>query len=48
MKNIEILTVAFSSLSDSQLKRLDRYEKSGKKFLCGKKDATWFCRNGLG
>ena len=48
MKNLEILTVAFSSLSDTQLKRLDRYEKSGKKFLCGRKDAVLFCRNGLG
>ena len=47
MKNLEILTQAFSRLSNIQLKRLDRYEKSGKKFLCGK-DANSYCLDNLG
>lgn len=47
MTNLEILTDAFSSLSNIQLKRLDRYEKSGKKFLCGN-DADIFQRDNMG
>ena len=47
MTNLETLTLAFSALSDKELKRLSRYEKSGKKFLCGK-DADIYCRDGCG
>lgn len=47
MTNLKKLTSAFSALSDTELKRLDLYEQSGKKFFCGK-DAEIYCRDNLG
>ena len=47
MTNLQLLTVAFSALSNTELRRLKSYEESGKKFLCGAASAVYCC-GGLG
>jgi len=47
MKPIDVLTKSFSALNDVELKRLEKYADSEKKFLCGE-DCGLYCKDGRG